>query len=81
VATTGERPTAIEDVIRRHEARLLGLPNVTSVGIRDLGDRRVVVVFVSRKVPESELGAEEVIPRELDGFQVMVEPEIRVGSG
>jgi hypothetical protein len=65
-------------VLARHQDRLLGYPNVvgTAVGLRTRGgrpsDERCLVVYVQRKVPESELAEEEVLPREVEGVPVDV---------
>lgn len=62
----------------KHEATLLSYPNVVGVaeGIRTrrgkpTGDR-CLVVYVSRKLPKSKLGASELLPREIDGVPVDV---------
>jgi len=62
----------------KHEAALLSYPNVVGVaeGIRTrrgkpTGDR-CLVVYVSRKLPKSKLGASELLPREIDGVPVDV---------
>ncbi|MGY0023128.1 hypothetical protein [Streptomyces sp. cg35] len=57
-----------------HESRLLKLANVTGVGTgRDEhSGADVIVVFVTRKVPRDRLGAEDVVPEELDGVPVRV---------
>jgi hypothetical protein len=65
-------------VLARHQDDLLGYPNVvgTAVGLRTRkgrpSDERCLVVYVQRKVPESELGEGEVIPREVEGVPVDV---------
>jgi hypothetical protein len=63
----------IEDVKRKHEEWLMGLPNVSGVAIGEKGGKQVIKVFVSAKVPQSTLKREEIIPGELDGFEVVVE--------
>ncbi len=64
---------AIAEAKTRHEAELLALPNVTGVGIGERAGKPVIKVFVTEKVPESRLAAEERIPTLLDGYEVDVE--------
>jgi hypothetical protein len=65
-------------VLARHEGWLLRLPNVVgaAVSTRTRGGKpsreRCLVVYVERKVPESELDEGDVLPRELDGIPVDV---------
>lgn len=77
-----QRPSA-ERVRQRHEADLLSYPHVVGV---DVGPRmrcgevtaeRCIRIFVRRKVPESQLAEEEVLPVELEGIGVDV---IEVGT-
>ena len=68
----------IEAVKIRHEDELLGYPNVVGVatGIRTRNGKpsgeRSLVVYVTRKVPESDLGEGDVLPREVEGVPVDV---------
>jgi hypothetical protein len=57
-----------------HESRLLRLANVTGVGTGkdEHSGADVIVVFVTRKVPRGRLGAQDVVPDELDGVPVRV---------
>lgn len=58
---------------------LMAKPNVVGVAlgyVRENGsptDQKGIVVMVSKKVPESELTAKELIPHELDGVRVDVQ--------
>lgn len=63
----------IESVRRKYENDLMRLPNVAGVGIGERGGREVLKVFVTRKVPDSELKAEEMIPKSLNGYEIDVE--------
>jgi hypothetical protein len=63
----------IQDAKVRHEEELLALPNVTGVGVGERGGRLVIKVFVTQKIPESALGANELVPEQLDGYEVDVE--------
>ena len=49
------------------------LPNVTGVGIGEKDGRKVIKVFVTHKVPETELRAKEIIPKTLEGCGTDVE--------
>jgi hypothetical protein len=64
---------SIQSVKRKFEDQLLRLPNVTGVGIGDREGREVLKVFVSQKVPESDLKSNEIIPEVLDGYETDVE--------
>lgn len=65
--------TAIDEARQRHEHELLALPNVTGVGIGDRAGEAVIKVYVTRKVPASELEPEERVPPSLEGHPVDVE--------
>jgi hypothetical protein len=64
---------SIAEAKSRHEAELLGLPNVTGVGIGERAGKPVIKVFVTKKVPESQLTPEARVPRSLEGHEVDVE--------
>lgn len=72
---------SIEEVRQRHEARLMSLPNVTGVGIGQKAGGEVIKVFVTHKVPESELRSEDIIPKSIDGCGVDVEEIGTVTAG
>lgn len=63
----------VEVVKERYEAALMSLPNVVAVGIGDEAGRRVVKVFVSRKLPRSELAPEDIVPESIEGHEIAVE--------
>jgi hypothetical protein len=75
----------IQAAKQAHEAGLMKKANVVGVGIgfRYKGGQRkdevVLVVMVRQKVPSNELAAKDLIPAELDGVPVDVQPvgEIR----
>ena len=76
----GEKDEAKEGVevmmargVEKNEEELLGLPNVTGVGVGEKGGHPVIVVFVTRKVPLSQLRPNEAVPRKLDGYRTDVE--------
>ncbi len=59
--------------IRKAEQELMSKPNVTGVGIGERNGEPVIKVFVTRKLPESELQASEVVPRRIAGYRTDVE--------
>jgi hypothetical protein len=63
----------VESVKEKYEAQLLGMANVTGVGVGTKSGKEVIKVFVTRKIPELSLNARDVIPRTLDGCEVDVE--------
>jgi hypothetical protein len=63
----------IEKVKRKYEDQLMGLPNVTGIGIGERAGREVLKVFVTQKVPESELKPNEIVPKVLGGYEVDVD--------
>lgn len=63
----------ITDIKTRHEEWLLSLPNVTGVGIGERAGRPVIKVFVTHKLPSSELAPDELIPPGLEGHEIDVE--------
>lgn len=63
----------IKAVREKYEKELMQLPNVTGVGIGEKAGKRVIKVFVTRKLPESELKPQEVVPKTLEGCETDVE--------
>jgi hypothetical protein len=49
------------------------LPNVTGVGIGERRGKKVIKVFVTQKVPESNLQPHEVVPKFIEGCETDVE--------
>lgn len=74
----------IQTVKAAHEAELLAKANVVGVGIgfrqqqQTRTDDVVLVVMVEKKVPRSELAAEDVIPSQIDGVPVDVQESGRI---
>jgi hypothetical protein len=60
-------------VKKKYEESLLLLPNVTGIGIGELRGRQVIKVFVTQKVPASDLSPNEIIPKTLDEYEIDVE--------
>ncbi|WP_197036111.1 hypothetical protein [Fischerella sp. PCC 9605] len=58
---------------QKHEDQLMRLPNVTGVGIGEKEGKPVIKVFVERKVPESELQPQEIVPKSIEGCETDVE--------
>ncbi|QDZ76505.1 hypothetical protein [Bacillus cereus] len=58
----------LEKVIRKYEDDLLRLPNVVGVGMGILHEKEVIQVFVSKKLPRSQLKEEDLIPVQLDTY-------------
>ena len=67
-----ERMT-LEDARRTHEQDLMAKPNVAGVGLGTKDGRDVIKVFVTHKVPTSELRQGELIPKTLEGYETDVE--------
>lgn len=63
----------IESVMKKHEEKLLRLPNVVGIGIGELRGKQVVKVFVTQKVPISYLEPNEIIPKSVDEYEIDVE--------
>lgn len=64
---------SIEDVKERHAASLLQLPNVVGVGIGMRRGHPVIKVLVRRKLSRADLLPGDLIPTQLDGYDVDVE--------
>jgi hypothetical protein len=65
----------IESVKKKYEERLLRLPNVIGIGI-GIGERsgkQVIKVFVTQKLPVSDLEPNKIIPKILDEYEIDVE--------
>jgi hypothetical protein len=63
----------IEEAKARYEAELLALPNVIGAGIGERAGKRVIKVFVTEKVPASQLAPDERVPGTLGGYEVDVD--------
>jgi hypothetical protein len=68
-----------EAAMRKAEQELMSKLNVTGVGIGKRNGEPVIKVFVTRKLPESELRAKDVVPKKIAGYPTDVE-EIGVVS-
>jgi hypothetical protein len=63
----------LERAVKQAEQKLMSKPNVNGVGIGERDGKPVIKVFVTRKVPKSELRDNEIIPSEIAGHQIDVE--------
>lgn len=63
----------IEAALRKHEDALLAYSNVNAVGIGEKAGRSVIKVMVVRKLPESDLQPDQILPKELEGYALDVE--------
>jgi hypothetical protein len=77
---TGGNKMDIKTVLEKRENQLLQLPNVTSVGIGEKDGKEVILVFVTHKIPESDLQPHNIVPKTLDGFKTDVVVQIVVGN-
>lgn len=59
----------IDQVMARHQDRLMAIPGVTGVGIGEQGGRPAIVVMVVRLTPQ----VRAQIPQQLEGFPVVVD--------
>jgi hypothetical protein len=64
---------SIETVKEKYEEQLMQLPNVIGVGIGERGGKKVIKVFVTHKVPETDLQPQEVVPNKLEEHETDVE--------
>jgi hypothetical protein len=64
--------------MRKYEPQLMQLPHVTGVGIGEKDGKEVIIVFVEKKLPETALSPEDVIPKMLDGYPTDVQAAIKV---
>ncbi|MHA2896426.1 hypothetical protein [Bacillus cereus] len=67
----------LEQVMSKYETELLRLPYVVGVGIGFVQGKDVIQVFVSKKVPRSQLKAAEQIPTQLETYPTNI---IEVGT-
>ena len=63
----------IDAIQKKYEDQLMRLPNVTGVGIGEKSGKKVIKVFVTRKVPASSLQPQEIVPKTLEGCETDVE--------
>lgn len=59
----------IEQVMARHQDQLMAIPGVTGIGIGEQNGQPAIVIMVNRLTLELKAR----LPRQLDGFPVVVE--------
>lgn len=64
---------SIKSVKKKYEDRLMSLPNVTGIGIGKRAEKEILIVFVTKKVPETELDPSQVVPKLLEGYEIQVD--------
>ncbi len=64
---------SIEDVRAKHEEQLMQMPNVAGVGIGEKAGKAVIKVFVTHKVPKTDLQPQDIVPKMLDGWETDIE--------
>jgi hypothetical protein len=62
----------LEAATRQAEQKLMSKPNVNGVGIGQRDGKPVIQVFVTRKLPKSELRAHEIVPETVAGYPTQV---------
>ena len=70
---------SIQATLKSHESQLLSVPGVTGVGIGHMSGREVILVFVRSEPEGAPSDLRRGIPDSLDGFEVVVQPELRIG--
>ena len=82
-----EQRALLQAVQKKHLDRLLAWPNVTAVDVnykkinQKETDQLCLVIWVRNKKPLNEIAAEEILPREIDGFPIdVVEGEAKLGE-
>jgi hypothetical protein len=68
----------IKSVLKKHEESLMKLPDVTGVGIGEEAGKEVIIVFVKEKAAKSLKGSQSIVPKNLEGYEVKVQVEIKV---
>jgi hypothetical protein len=76
----GPAVPSIESVLRTHERELLSHPHVTTVGIGHEEGREVILVFVRQEAFEGDPSGRGSVPVSLEGFDVVVRPELLIGG-
>lgn len=63
----------IENIRQKYEDQLMELPNVNGIGIGEKEGQKVIKVFVTQKVSESDLQPQQVVPKFLEKYKTDVE--------
>jgi hypothetical protein len=62
----------IENIIKEYERVIISLPNVTSIGIGEKNGKESILVYVTKKIPESQLDKSAIIPKIIEGIETDV---------
>jgi len=62
----------LEAAIKQAEREVMSKPNVNGVGIGERNGETVIKVFVTRKVPKSDLRASDIVPERIAGYPTQV---------
>ena len=57
----------IQQVKEKHQAKLMALPGVVSIGVGLFESETVIMIGLDRKYPDTE----RVLPKELEGYKVI----------
>jgi hypothetical protein len=69
----------VVSALKKNRKKLLRLPDVTGVGVGQKNGKDVIVVFVKRGGPGPVARATEKIPQTVEGYEVDIHEEIRIG--
>jgi hypothetical protein len=69
------------EVLRRHEAELRQLPEVSGAGLGEEENGEEVIVVFARHGVENLDAVRALVPAELEGYRTQIRPEIRVFPG
>jgi hypothetical protein len=67
----------VENALKEYKRTIVGLPNVTGVGVGKKNGEDSIIVFVAKKIPESQLDRWAVIPKKIGAFATDVRLERR----
>jgi hypothetical protein len=70
----------IQSALNENESRLLKLANVTGTGIGEKNGEEVIIVFVTKKLPEAVLHSQDIVPKHIGSFPTDVREQIKVGE-
>ncbi len=59
----------IEQAQKKHQAKIMKLTGVVGIGIGEVRTEKVIKVMVVKRTPELE----KKIPKQIEGFQVVIE--------
>ena len=66
-AAETDMPMTIQQVKEKHQAKLMALPGVVSIGIGLFESETVIKIGLDGKYPDTE----KVLPKELEGYKVI----------